>query len=81
MVAEADDYVHYIDCGGPFLSDTGIHPALMPDGIHPWAEGLDLQMACLEPFISKLIADTNVSTRAVPRVSLRTKSLVMAFRS
>eukprot|EP00884_Botryococcus_braunii_P016636 jgi/Botrbrau1/3656/Bobra.0204s0046.1 len=64
-LASGDPYVHYLDCGEVFLLEHGINPLLMPDGIHPFAAGLELQLACLEPFVSNLIS--NVSGRAPRR--------------
>lgn len=58
-LAFGDPFVHYVDCGKVFFTGPPgkIDPELMPDGIHPFAAGLDAQLACLEPFVSDLIAD------------------------
>jgi hypothetical protein len=73
MLASGDDYLHYVDCGMHFLTETGINPTLMPDGIHPWAQGLERQLGCLEPYISDLIANT--SKRHAPILALPGKQL------
>lgn len=58
-LAFGDPFVHYVDCGKVFFTGgpSKIDPDLMPDGIHPFAAGLDAQLACLQPFVSDLIAN------------------------
>eukprot|EP00966_Prymnesium_polylepis_P248400 5742936-Prymnesium_polylepis.2 len=48
--------VAYVDCGEPFKLGDGVRTDLMPDTLHPNAEGYRLWAGCLEPAIAALEA-------------------------
>lgn len=52
-----DDKTHYIDCSQHFLSADGgsvVH-GLMPDGVHPSANGVTKWAECIKPLVHELI--------------------------
>ncbi|KAK9855803.1 hypothetical protein WJX84_002342 [Apatococcus fuscideae] len=44
--AKTMEGVHYVDCTAPFLPNGKLDENLMPDALHPNAEGMDLFAAC-----------------------------------
>ncbi len=52
--------VFYLDLGHVFLGpDGGVDPALMPDYVHPGAQGFQVWAEALEPHIKKFLADAD----------------------
>lgn len=53
--AAADPMVHYVYCGERFVNPNGegIVRALMKDGLHPDAPGLEILSRCLAPLVAK----------------------------
>ncbi|KAL4448234.1 hypothetical protein ABPG75_005453 [Micractinium tetrahymenae] len=51
--------VHFLDCSQRFLATINkrrsIDPALMPDALHPSAEGYQQLARCLKPLLAKLL--------------------------
>jgi beta-glucosidase len=63
LIAELDDgeWVHYLDIGDSFLQSGGVLPeSIMPDGLHPNAEGYEIWAAAMEPTLARLMGDTPV---------------------
>ena len=53
-----DKQVYWIDVGNVFLKPDGkIDTALMPDLIHPYANGAEAAAKAMEPLLSKLLGD------------------------
>lgn len=47
-LAQSDAKIEYLYCGQPYAFGYGINSALLYDGIHPDAQGLDLLAACIQ---------------------------------
>ena len=47
-LAQSDAKIEYLYCGQPYAFGYGINSALLYDGIHPNAQGLDLLAACIQ---------------------------------
>ena len=41
-LAALDGYMHYVDCGAPYVTEQGIDKSLVPDGVHPNHVGMEL---------------------------------------
>ncbi|BDA46856.1 probable platelet-activating factor acetylhydrolase IB subunit gamma at N-terminal half [Coccomyxa sp. Obi] len=55
--AAQDDAVTYLDCSPALLPDGKIHPELMPDALHPNADGMELFAKCLSPVVDELMEE------------------------
>ncbi|CAL8471476.1 g11018 [Coccomyxa elongata] len=55
--AAQDDAVTYLDCGPALLPDGKINPEIMPDALHPNADGMELFAKCLSPVVDKLMEE------------------------
>jgi hypothetical protein len=49
--------MHPLDCGSFFLTDKGVDPVLMPDGLHPEKAGMEVLAECLAPTIALYMED------------------------
>jgi lysophospholipase L1-like esterase len=61
--------IHYLDIGGDFLQPDGtISPAIMPDYLHPSAQGYAIMTAALEGPLQQLLAppQANIATATDP---------------
>lgn len=55
-IEHPDDKVHYIDCSQSFVVADGlIGQGLMPDGVHPSANGMTKWAECIKPLVQQLI--------------------------
>ena len=55
-MTQADDKMHYLDCGAPFvLPGGGLDGGILPDALHPNADGMDLVAKCLQPHLDNLV--------------------------
>lgn len=56
-LANEDDKVHFLDCGAPFvLPEGGLDSSILPDALHPNAEGMDLLASCVKPQLDLLVS-------------------------
>ena len=72
-MAEADERVHFLDCGGPYIkAGGGLESRLLPDALHPNPEGMDHLGACIQPLLDELVfvgSGVEVSHGEVPQIS------------
>ncbi len=55
-----DGFIVDLKCRDPiFVPAVQIHPELMPDALHPNADGMELFARCLSPVVDKLMERTN----------------------
>ncbi|KAK9829121.1 hypothetical protein WJX72_004014 [[Myrmecia] bisecta] len=55
-LASSDDQLHFIDCNAAYLlPDGSMNVKLVPDGVHPNAEGHGLMAECLLPLITQFV--------------------------
>ncbi|KAK9818980.1 hypothetical protein WJX81_005038 [Elliptochloris bilobata] len=65
--AEGDPMIHYLYCSDRFVNPDGegIVKALMSDGLHPHAPGLEVISDCLAPLVAKSAGSASEQSRVV----------------
>ena len=64
-MSEADEKVHFLDCGAAYLLDGGgLDAAILPDALHPNALGMDRLASCLQPLLDNLVLAPTPSAAA-----------------